>query len=342
MKKLIYISIFAILSFFCNVANAQEVPPAGTPYLSMTVVPGSTIWFDLQTIGTDMVWVELGDATYTIFSNTSANWIGDKSIVPMSAEVRFYGDLYKFYSVNNGANITACDPTQMADLMWLELEGNMIASIDVSRNRMLKKLYVEANSIEKLDARNLPNLERLYCRSNDMTSLLVDGCSNLELVYCEGNLLEACALDSLYMGLSETSSGKQLFLETIYVQGNPGQTTSNTTIATEKGWGVYKWVGSGDFDPIVGDGSGCEYNAITDMDKTSVSLYPNPVCDELNIVGKNIRAVEIRDASGRVVMTRNNMDVNAMTVHADKYDSGIYFVNVSSESGNETYKIVIK
>lgn len=341
MKKSLYFALVLILSSFCNIANAQDVPPAGTPYLTLTVTPGAEICFDLQTIGTNKVWLDLGDGSYMVFTNTSANWIGDTYVTPITDEIKFYGNLYKFYSIKNGSNITGCDPTQMADLMWLELEGDQLSSIDVSQNFMLQKLYLEDNNIENLDVRNLPNLARLYCRNNGMTSLLVDGCTSLFLVYCEGNLMEACALDSLYMGLNTETNGL-LYLETIYFPGNPGQSTSTTTIATDKGWNVCKWVSSGNSTPIVGDGTGCEHIALTEFDGTKTCVYPNPVYDELNIKGSHISSIEITDIFGHVMMSQKNIDVNSTVIHTDKYKSGFYFVRMNSEAGNETYKIVVK
>lgn len=70
----------------------------------------------------------------------------------------------------------------------------------------------------------------------------------------------------------------------------------------------------------------------------NVAIFPNPVCNMLNVEGENVKSVEVIDMNGRVVLTNN---------HAGKLDmsevaEGVYMVRVMSLNGITTQKIVKK
>jgi len=88
-------------------------------------------------------------------------------------------------------------------------------------------------------------------------------------------------------------------------------------------WYVYTRIG----DPILGE---------------SLLLYPNPVRDVLNIEGEFLREgesylIRISDYTGRIVFEQymSNNEVNISDISA-----GMYFLNIQSEAGNYTGKIL--
>lgn len=70
----------------------------------------------------------------------------------------------------------------------------------------------------------------------------------------------------------------------------------------------------------------------------NVTIFPNPVCNVLNVEGENVKSVEVIDINGRVVLTNDRAGKLDMSEVAD----GVYMVRVMSLSGVTTQKIVKK
>lgn len=127
--------------------------------------------------------------------------------------------------------------------------------------------------------------------------------------------------------------------------------------------GVYSGTGvtGGNFDPGVAgigthtisytftDGNGCEGVATEDIEVdgcislnenqlSGVKVYPNPTKDKLHIELKGDFNFEIRDASGRLIDFGSN--TNSIELNTTSYATGVYFVNVSSETLNTVIKVV--
>lgn len=70
----------------------------------------------------------------------------------------------------------------------------------------------------------------------------------------------------------------------------------------------------------------------------NVAIFPNPVCNMLNVEGENVKSVEVIDMNGRVVLTNDRAGKLDMSEVAE----GVYMVRVMSLSGITTQKIVKK
>lgn len=71
-------------------------------------------------------------------------------------------------------------------LELLDLEGNGIKSLDLSKLKDLKVIKVSENVLIELE--NLPqSLEQLFCNNNDLRKLDLDGLTKLNVLHCSGN-----------------------------------------------------------------------------------------------------------------------------------------------------------
>lgn len=73
------------------------------------------------------------------------------------------------------------------------------------------------------------------------------------------------------------------------------------------------------------------------------SLYPNPVDNQLNILGvdaSSISNVRITDINGRVLADKKYNAVASVAVDTSGFSSGIYNVIVTSDNGTSTKKII--
>ena len=72
----------------------------------------------------------------------------------------------------------------------------------------------------------------------------------------------------------------------------------------------------------------------------SVSVYPNPTTDNVNIVAMGINHVTVMNTLGQVVYD-NNANGNMTTLDMSQYQAGVYMVRVTTENG-ESVKLISK
>jgi len=87
---------------------------------------------------------------------------------------------------------------------------------------------------------------------------------------------------------------------------------------------------------LIGD---CSVMGVSEISSSSVSIYPNPVKDVLNVSAKNadVKEVQIVNLNGQVVATSKAASVNVSTL-----PSGVYIVKVVDAKGNVTTSKIVK
>ena len=115
---------------------------------------------------------------------------------------------------------------------------------------------------------------------------------------------------------------------------------SNETAATLKVKAV------SNFNPAVSDEVTVTITT-TGIDETAlsgISIYPNPVKDELRIKSEELRinSVEICDVAGRVVETRliASLHEGTATINVSTLPQGVYLVKIHTDKGVVTQKVV--
>lgn len=108
----------------------------------------------------------------------------------------------------SGNYISSLDVTKCAKLGNLSVSGNQLAKIDVSQNTELTGLYCSNNQIETLDLNNNKSLSRLGCDNNKLTVLDVTALPNLTSLACDSNKIKV-------LDLSHNN-----YLKTIYCKAN--------------------------------------------------------------------------------------------------------------------------
>lgn len=79
------------------------------------------------------------------------------------------------------------------------------------------------------------------------------------------------------------------------------------------------------------------------FDENSFTAYPNPVNDLVTVTNKdnaNFNAISITDINGRTVKTVKADNVSELQVNVSELNSGIYFLNISSENGKAVKKFI--
>ena len=80
-----------------------------------------------------------------------------------------------------------------------------------------------------------------------------------------------------------------------------------------------------------------------DFFTTNFSVYPNPSTGLVNVASKNnmaINTIQITDLNGRVVKNVNTKGVSETQINISDLTTGMYFLNVQTDSGSGTTKII--
>jgi YD repeat-containing protein len=76
----------------------------------------------------------------------------------------------------------------------------------------------------------------------------------------------------------------------------------------------------------------------------SFTLFPNPFQEELNISSKeqNISQVQLYDITGKLIQEEKVNNQNSFTLKTNDLPIGTYLVNIITDKGKETYKVIKK
>ena len=83
------------------------------------------------------------------------------------------------------------------------------------------------------------------------------------------------------------------------------------------------------------------YNAISveNIDKLNIKVYPNPAQNDVNITGENITSLKLYSNTGQLLQVIDNPSY-ANKLYIGNYAAGIYNLQVITEKGNATVKII--
>ena len=177
-------------------------------YITLTVKEYSNIKLDFKAAAAiTPIRIVSGSNTENIIVGTS--WYGTAPYTAGSTTIMtIYGDLTGFDCSQNGANLTALDPSHNTQLEILYCYDNGISRLDMSQNTQLEQLYCKNNTIGSLDVLHNTKLKALDCAGNLLTSLDVSNNTQLKGLYCSYN----------YLSSLDVSNNIQL--ENLYCHGN--------------------------------------------------------------------------------------------------------------------------
>ena len=82
---------------------------------------------------------------------------------------------------------------------------------------------------------------------------------------------------------------------------------------------------------------------IDDQTNGSLSLYPNPATEIVNIVSTNdIKAVEVLNYIGQTIYTNKNISLKKVQLNVTTFKAGVYFMKVTTTDGIRITKITVR
>lgn len=82
---------------------------------------------------------------------------------------------------------------------------------------------------------------------------------------------------------------------------------------------------------------------VEEVTAAKLSVFPNPAADVINVANvEGLNGIQIVDLNGRTVKSVNFNSVSEATVNVSDLTAGIYMMNIATEKGTSTQKIVKK
>ena len=209
MKKVVL--FFSLIVGLLTSASTLQAQVNMSRYITLTVKSGEAIKLDFKAAA-DGTPVRIVSGSNTQDITVGTDWKGRTSYTAGSTTMTVYGDITVFNCRDNGANLTALDPSHNTQLTELSCYSNSLSSLDVSHNTQLTELNCRNNSLNSLDISHNTQLTELSCYSNSLSSLDVSHNTKLEILSCNNNILTALDLSKntqltmLYCGNNKLSS----------------------------------------------------------------------------------------------------------------------------------------
>jgi len=188
-------------------------------------VSNNTALTHLQCYNNQLMTLDVSNNTALIFLNCSFNQLTALDVSNNTA-------LRSLSCYNN--QLTALDVSNNTALAGFWCRSNPLTALDVSNNTALTDLDCSSNQLTVLNVSKNTELIRLDCYRNQLMALNVSNNTALITLICYRNQLTATALNNLFGTLHSNNVG----YKEIYIGGNSGTASCNTSIATSKGWTV--------------------------------------------------------------------------------------------------------
>ena len=72
-----------------------------------------------------------------------------------------------------------------------------------------------------------------------------------------------------------------------------------------------------------------------------LTVFPNPTKNRVNIAYKNMKHIEVVDATGRTVLSQKVNGLSVVALNIASWAKGVYLVRVESDEGWEAQKLLV-
>ena len=257
-------------------------------YITLTVKSGEAISLDFwATANHTPIRIVSGSNTQDVTVGT--DWTGFASYTAGSTTMTIYGDITRFDCRDNGANLTAIDPSHNTQLKELWCEDNNLTTLDVSKNTQLEILNCSSNQLTTLDVSKNTQLKKLYCHSNNFTT---------------------AALDDIYCALPDRTGKEYGAIQPLYNSSSSNHATvlaTNAANATAKNWKVQYYDDNTDIPATTGS-----YTCPQPNMKSYITLTVKS--------GENIKLDFLADAAATLVRIVSGSNMQNITVDTNWYN----------------------
>ncbi|NLO69678.1 MAG: T9SS type A sorting domain-containing protein [Porphyromonadaceae bacterium] len=162
---------------------------------------------------------------------------------------------------------------------------------------------------------------------------------------CFSNNFSTNALDDIYCALPARAARDNARIFPVVNDSSSNYAivmATNKANATSKNWAVQYYYYPDQTDIPATTGTYVCGTGIEDITH-SVSIYPNPARDILNIHSDEpIESLALYDAQGRCVLSKSNLSAQSTTIDVSSLDKGIYMLKLLTAGGAGVQKVAVK
>ena len=347
--------IFALIVGLLTSASTLQAQTVNmSRYITLTVTNGAAIKLDFAaaSAGTP-VRIVSGSNTQNITVGTgwyNGNSPSTYTVTAGASTMTVYGDIIAFRCDNNGANLTALDPSHNTEL-WLlscqfnqltsldvskntELEGlncanNKLNSLDISKNTQLEELYCHSNQLTSLDVSKNTQLEKLWCQNNNLTTLDVSKNTQLEELFCSDNKFTTATLDDIYCALPDRRGDTNGKIQPVHNSSSSNHATvlaTNAQNAIAKNWKVQYYQNDTDIPTTTGT-----HVCGTPYPEPNMSRYITLTVAKDSAIKLDLRAA-VRGTPVRIVSGSNTQDITVGPVWYNGNSPSTYTVTAGAST----------
>ncbi|WP_299098612.1 T9SS type A sorting domain-containing protein [uncultured Winogradskyella sp.] len=257
------------------------------------------------------------DVTNNLLLGNLVCWDNNLSSITFAANTQ----LYNLACEEN--NLTSLDVSSLTSLSNLYCGDNAITTLDVSANTALLKLDIYNLALTELDLSSNNNLQDLYCDNNQLTTLNLSDKPSFKRLSCKNNALTELNI----------SNGNNTNVTLFRTDGN---SELNCITVDDEAYSTSNWANIDDHTSFSVSCDGSLSTTEINND-TSISVYPNPVKDQLNLsFPSTVDSIVIFNSLGELVAKTSNEN------HIDLTDlkTGLYVVKIQVENKTITKKIL--
>ena len=220
--------------------------------------------------------------------------------------------------------LTSINLANRTNLNYASFYNNQLTSFDVSNCTSLTFINVQQNQLTSLDLSTNTSLARLFCGTNQLTTIDVSMCSMLYELNCITNNLTTIKINNgnnSNIGNADFWATDNVNLSCIQVDNVAYSTTNWSHI-----------------DQGATFSANCAlFSAINENNEIELSIYPNPIQNQLNIsTAEIIKQVVIVDLSGAIVYKGIENQINT-----ENLAIGTYIISIETSNGT-VYERMIK
>ncbi|NOQ92369.1 MAG: T9SS type A sorting domain-containing protein [Flavobacteriaceae bacterium] len=211
-------------------------------------------------------------------------------------------------------------------LTQLLLYSNQLSTIDIDKNSLLESINISNNSISNLNSSLNTKLTQIICFDNQIESLDVSKNTLLERFNARNNKLT----------FLNFKNGNNTIITQFISTGNPNLTCIEVD---DKTYSTANWTDIDATSSFINNQAECNALAIDNIKIDGFKMYPNPVRNQLTIIGKNmiINEVGVFDYTGRVV---KNIKWNGNSTNLSELSPGIYLLKIRTNQGTTNSKLI--
>ncbi len=253
-------------------------------------------------------------------------------------------NLYCFFEANNNLNLTA-----LPGLFVISFAGSGLTTLDVSTNLMLAGIRLENANIATLNLNSNLNLEYIGVINSNLQSINIDNLQYVKDIDFSNNNLTTLDLSNLFI-LYSFNVGNNLLTQLsiknsstevggFNIFGNPTLQNiccdASQIITVQNQCNFYNYTNT----TVSSNCTGLSLSTENEMFvENSISLFPNPTSNILNIESKSIiNSILVSDINGRNIPA-NLFDSNKLDVQ--NLQAGVYFLQIISDSTVKTLKFI--